>query len=257
MFGGRVGEKNQKLNPSMAAARLFLLPACLGDTPPEAVLPANYLSQVAPLRAFFVEDIRSARRFLRKVGFDAPFEEVSFVELNEHTKEDSIEALLDKQGIDIPSFLQQDIGVLSEAGLPCVADPGAMAVEWAHRKGLQVVPLSGPSSLFMALMASGFNGQNFCFLGYLPAESRERRTRIAEIEAKARKTNQTQIFIETPYRSRQMLESLLETCRPDTRLCVACNITLPDEKILTRSIAQWQKTPMDLNKKNTVFLISA
>lgn len=241
----------------MATARLFLLPVCLGDTPVSAVLPADYLSVITPLRAFFVEDPRSARRFLRKAGFNAPFEEVTFVELNEHTKENDMESLLERQGIDPGTFVRQDIGVLSEAGLPCVADPGAMAVDWAHRIGLQVIPLSGPSSLFMALMASGFNGQDFCFSGYLPAETKERRTRIAEIESKARKTGQTQIFIETPYRSRQMLESLLETCRPDTRLCVACNITLPDERILTRSIAQWKKTPIDINKKNTVFLISA
>lgn len=241
----------------MATARLFLLPTCLGDTPVSAVLPADYLSRIAHLRAFFVEDLRSARRFLRKAGFTTPFEEVVFVELNEHTKEDSIESLLQKLDIDPSDFSRQDIGVLSEAGLPCVADPGAMAVEWAHRNGLRVVPLSGPSSIFMALMASGFNGQNFCFRGYLPAETSERKARIGELESVARKTGQTQIFIETPYRSQQMFESLLATCRPDTRLCVACNITLPDELIVARSISQWQKNPAELNKKNTVFLISA
>lgn len=238
-------------------ATLFLLPSCLGDTPVSAVLPADYLSRIKHLRAFFVEDLRSARRFLRKAGFDAPFEEVTFVELNEHTKEDSIESLLQHQAIDSQSFSSQDIGVVSEAGLPCVADPGAMAVAWAHRKGMKVTPLSGPSSLFMALMASGFNGQDFCFSGYLPVEAKDRQSRLAELEAKSRKTGQTQLFIETPYRSRQMLESILSVCHPDTRLCVACNITLPDELIVTRTIAQWRQTPADIHKKNTVFLISA
>lgn len=238
-------------------ATLFLLPSCLGDTPVSTVLPADYLSRIQHLRAFFVEDLRSARRFLRKAGFDAPFEEVSFVELNEHTKEDSIESLLQHQGIDPPSFSRQDIGVVSEAGLPCVADPGAIAVAWAHRNGMKVTPLSGPSSLFMALMASGFNGQHFCFSGYLPVEAKDRQARLAELETRSRKTGQTQLFIETPYRSRQMLESILSVCHPDTRLCVACNITLPDELIVTRTIAQWRKNPADIHKKNTVFLISA
>ncbi|MCH5244579.1 MAG: SAM-dependent methyltransferase [Lentimicrobiaceae bacterium] len=238
-------------------ATLYLLPSCLGDTPASAVLPADYLSRIEHLRAFFVEDLRSARRFLRKAGFNAPFEEVCFIELNEHTKENSIESLLQHQQIDSQQLLKQDIGVISEAGLPCVADPGSMAVEWAHQNGMKVTPLSGPSSLFMALMASGFNGQNFCFCGYLPAETGERKTRLAQLETTARKTGQTQIFIETPYRSRQMLESILSVCHPETRLCVACNITLPDELIVSRSIAQWRKNPADINKKNTVFLISA
>ena len=147
--------------------------------------------------------------------------------------------------------------MVSEAGLPCVADPGAMAVAWAHRNGMKVTPLSGPSSLFMALMASGFNGQNFCFSGYLPVEAKDRQARLTELETRSRKTGQTQLFIETPYRSRQMLESILSVCHPDTRLCVACNITLPDELIVTRTVAQWRRNPADINKKNTVFLISA
>lgn len=240
----------------MAAVRLFLLPTCLGDTATGDVLPAAYLSRIENLRVFFVEDLRSARRFLRKLGFSTPFEEVLFIELNEHTRESCLENVLDKAGID-PALLNRDMGVLSEAGLPCVADPGAMAVEWAHRKGIRVVPLSGPSSIFMALMASGFNGQNFAFSGYLPVPPQERRNRIAELENRALKSGQTQIFIETPYRSQQMFLSLLESCRPQTQLCVACNITLPDEFIVTRSIADWKKAPAELQKKNTVFLISA
>ena len=151
----------------------------------------------------------------------------------------------------------QDIGVLSEAGLPCVADPGAMAVEWAHRKGMQVVPFSGPSSLFLALMASGLNGQSFCFHGYLPATPKERVARIRELESASLKRNQTQLFIETPYRSQAMFESLLESCRPSTRLCVASSITLPDEFIRTMTVGQWKKSPASIQKKNTVFLLLA
>ncbi len=240
----------------MATVRLFLLPTCIGDTAPGDVLPASYLPHIAHLRIFFVEDLRSARRFLRKVGFSASFEDVLFIELNEHTTESCLESVLEKQGIP-SSLLNRDMGVLSEAGLPCVADPGALAVDWAHRKGIQVVPLSGPSSLFMALMASGFNGQNFAFSGYLPVLPKERRNRITELETHSLKSGQTQIFIETPYRSQQMFLSLLESCRPQTRLCVACNITLPDEFIVTRTVADWKKHPADLQKKNTVFLISA
>ena len=214
----------------MAAVRLFLLPTCLGDTATGDVLPAAYLSRIENLRVFFVEDLRSARRFLRKLGFSTPFEEVLFIELNEHTRESCLENVLDKAGID-PALLNRDMGVLSEA--------------------------SGPSSIFMALMASGFNGQNFAFSGYLPVPPQERRNRIAELENRALKSGQTQIFIETPYRSQQMFLSLLESCRPQTQLCVACNITLPDEFIVTRSIADWKKAPAELQKKNTVFLISA
>lgn len=238
-------------------ARLLLLPACLGDTDPALVLPAAYLTRMEHLRAFFVEDLRSARRFLRKIGYRLPFEEVLFVELNEHTRASCIEEVLRQQGVDESLLSGQDIGVLSEAGLPCVADPGAMAVEWAHRKGMQVVPFSGPSSLFLALMASGLNGQSFCFHGYLPATPKERVARIRELESASLKRNQTQLFIETPYRSQAMFESLLESCRPSTRLCVASSITLPDEFIRTMTVGQWKKSPASIQKKNTVFLLLA
>ncbi|MDE6493736.1 MAG: SAM-dependent methyltransferase [Bacteroidales bacterium] len=241
----------------MAAVRLFLLPTCLGETSPWDVLPGIYPERIGNLRVFFVEDLRSARRFLRKVGFKASFEEVLFIELSEHTADSCLENVLEKQGVDARRLARQDMGVLSEAGLPCVADPGALAVEWAHRKGIQVVPLSGPSSLFMALMASGFNGQNFAFSGYLPVTPKDRQNRIQELESRALKSGQTQLFIETPYRSQQMFESLLASCRPSTRLCVACNITLPDEFIVTKTVADWKKAPAALQKKNTVFLISA
>ncbi len=238
-------------------ARLMLLPACLGDADPALVLPASYLVRMQHLRVFFVEDLRSARRFLRKIGYKVPFEEVLFVELNEHTKASCLEEVLRQQGVDEALLLEQDMGVLSEAGLPCVADPGAMAVDWAHRRGLSVVPFSGPSSLFMALMASGLNGQDFCFHGYLPTAPKDRIARIRELEAVSLKRKQTQLFIEAPYRSQAMFESLLEACRPSTRLCVASSITLEDEFIRTRNIAEWKKHPAMVHKKNTVFLLLA
>lgn len=236
-------------------ARLFLLPACIGDTEPGEVLPSVYLSRIEHLRTFFVEDLRTARRFLRKVGYRIPFGEVCFIELNEHSKGSRLEEILSAQNIEEKKLLEQDMGVLSEAGLPCIADPGSLAVEWAHRKGIRVVPLSGPSSIFMALMASGFNGQSFCFHGYLPVEAKARAARIRELEAIALRSGQTQIFIETPYRSQTMLQSLIETCHPDLRLCVACNISLPDEKILSQTISRWKNTVFDIRKKNTVFLL--
>lgn len=239
-----------------SSPRLFLLPTCLGETEPGLVLPARYLSRIEHLRAFFVEDLRSARRFLRKIGYRTDFEEVLFIELNEHTRGRTLDTVLENQGIAVSELLGRDMGVLSEAGLPCVADPGSLAVEWAHRNAIRVVPISGPSSIFLALMASGFNGQNFCFHGYLPASPKERAARLRELEFLAGKHSQTQIFIETPYRSQQMFQSILDNCRDETRLCVASEITTETEFIRTLSVSQWKKHPAGINKKNTVFLIS-
>ena len=183
------------------------------------------------------------------------FEEVTFVELSEHTREASLEEILAKQDVDVDALSGQDIGVMSEAGLPCVADPGNLAVEWAHRKGLQVVPLSGPSSIFMALMASGFNGQNFCFHGYLPVKAAERDEKLRRLEAAAR-SGQTQIFIETPYRSQNMWDAIVNACRAETRLCVASEISTEQEFIRSMTVAQWRKQGCRLHKMNTVFLLA-
>ena len=235
--------------------KLFLLPTCLGDTDFEEVRPARYLERIQHLRAFFVEDVKSARRFLRKIGYRVAVEEVTFVELSEHTREASLEEVLAKQDVDVDALSGQDIGVMSEAGLPCVADPGNLAVEWAHRKGLQVVPLSGPSSIFMALMASGFNGQNFCFHGYLPVKAAERDEKLRRLEAAAR-SGQTQIFIETPYRSQNMWDAIVNACRAETRLCVASEISTEQEFIRSMTVAQWRKQGCRLHKMNTVFLLA-
>ena len=238
------------------ASKMFLLPTCLAaDTEPSEMLPAGYFPRIKHLQAFIAENPRSARRFLRRIGYQTDFNEVLFIELNEHTRADCMEAVLEAQGIAEATLLQQDMGVLSEAGLPCVADPGALAVAWAHRKGLQVVPLSGPSSIFMALMASGFNGQNFQFHGYLPASPKERAWSLRKIETATLKTGQTQIFIETPYRSQAMFQSIIENCQPATLLCIASEIASESESIRTLPVSQWKKEPARLEKRNTVFLL--
>ncbi|MDR0763652.1 MAG: SAM-dependent methyltransferase [Bacteroidales bacterium] len=235
-------------------SRLFLLPALLGDeSKPEDVLPSNYKLIIAPLRTFVVEDIRSARRFLRKAGFTAPFEEVTFYVLDEHT---SILEIPDEAALG-------DIGLLSEAGLPCVADPGTKMVQWALQRGMKIVPVTGPSSIFLALMASGLNGQNFCFHGYLPVHSLERERKIRSIENHSRTVGismgvcSTEIFIETPYRNKHLFASLLKVCKESTMLCLAQNITLPSEKIETYSISEWKKMTVELPKQNAIFLLQA
>ncbi|MDR0619299.1 MAG: SAM-dependent methyltransferase [Bacteroidales bacterium] len=235
-------------------SRLFLLPALLGDeSNPEDVLPANYKLIIAPLRTFVVENIRSARRFLRKAGFTAPFEDVAFHILDEHTS-----------ALDIPAeAASNDIGLLSEAGLPCIADPGTKMVQWALQHGMKIVPVSGPSSIFLALMASGLNGQNFCFHGYLPVNPSERERKIQSIEnhslsvAKLTGIGSAEIFIETPYRNKHLFASLLKVCKKNTMLCLAQNMTLPSEKIETYSTGKWKTMTVELPKQNAIFLLQA
>lgn len=229
---------------------LYLLPATLGDSGADQVIPAANVRVIQSLRHFIAEDVRSARRFLKKAFPGIVINDLSFGELNEHTLPRDIPGLLK------PLEDGHDTGLLPEAGMPCVADPGAVIVEMAHKAGIRVVPLTGPSSILMALAASGFNGQQFAFLGYLPADSGERTGRIRDIEKTARQTGQTQIFIETPYRNDQMLQSLLMNCLPDTRLCVAVNLTMPDELIISKSIRDWKASQRPgLHKKPAVFLL--
>ncbi len=231
--------------------KLYLIPAPLGENEPAEVIPAPVLEKLRDIRAFVVEELRTARRYLSRAGLKGHIEELEFHVLNEHTPAAEVEAMasLFEDG--------RDVGLVTEAGLPAVADPGAALVALCHRHGIRVVPFVGPSSLMMALMASGLNGQSFAFQGYLPAKTEERRSAIKALEKQSAAHRQTQIFIETPYRNDAMMEDLLRICAPSTRLCIAANITMPDETILTRSVAQWRKDPITLGKRPCVFLILA
>lgn len=234
----------------MNKGSLYLVPTPLGDTPVEQVIPSYNLQLLQQIDVFIVEELRTARRFLRKAGYMKDFETVTFHTLNEHTQPDEVFSYLD------PTKTGKSIGLFSEAGCPAIADPGAMVVKLAHETGVKVVPLTGPSSIFLALMASGFNGQLFTFHGYLPVKGPERKIKIKELERLAQKEAHAQIFIETPYRNKQMIESLLETCNSNTMLCMASNITMPDESIITKSISEWRKKTIDPGKKPMVFIIS-
>lgn len=231
---------------------LYLIPVPLGPTAPEHSLPANVLDTIRPLEYFVVEQAKTARAFLKAAGTNKALQELQLEELNEHTKSDALDRLL------APLRLGLDVGLLSEAGCPAVADPGANLVALAQKEGIRVVPLIGPSSLLLALMASGLNGQRFAFQGYLPAKEVDRSKALRDLESESRKRQQTQLFIETPYRNRAMFDAILQTCQPATRLTVATDLTLPGESVLTRTIAQWKKqTPPEIERRPTVFLMLA
>jgi 16S rRNA (cytidine1402-2'-O)-methyltransferase len=231
---------------------LYLIPVPLGPTPPLDSLPANVVETIRPLKHFVVEQAKTARAFLKTAATDTPLQELLLEELNEHTKADAIERLL------APLLAGNDVGLLSEAGCPAIADPGAELVAAAQRKNIRVAPLIGPSSLLLALMASGLNGQRFAFQGYLPAKDIDRSKALRELESESRKRKQTQLFIETPYRNRAMFDAILQSCQPNTRLTVATDLTLPGESVLTRTIQQWKKqTPPEIERRPTVFLILA
>ncbi|MDR1667679.1 MAG: SAM-dependent methyltransferase [Bacteroidales bacterium] len=227
---------------------LYLIPNILSDNTYESVLPAQVGEIVIRIRHFFVEDIKAARRFLIRMRHPVPIHELFFHELNEHTSSAEVLSFL-------PFLTSGDTGILSDAGVPALADPGAALVKLAHDNGIRVTPLVGPSSVPMALMASGMNGQSFAFNGYLPIQQHERIRRIQALEQRSEKEGQTQIFIETPYRNMQLLKDLLSTCQPDSLLCIASELTSADEFIATRRIRQWKQDLPDLNKKPTVFLL--
>ena len=231
--------------------RLYLIPSPLGDNDPAEVIPAPTLALLQGIRRYVVEEVRTARRYLSRAGLKGHISELEFHELNEHTTPQEVEALaaLFDEG--------QDVGLISEAGLPAVADPGAALVALCHRRGITVVPQVGPSSLMLALMASGLNGQSFAFCGYLPAKTEERRNAIKAIEKTSQTQRQTQIVIETPYRNDAFFADLLQACRPSTRICVAADITLPDACIRTRTVSEWKKDNLIIGKRPCVFLILA
>lgn len=234
------------------AGTLYLIPVPLGPSAPQDSLHPDVLATVRPLRHFVVEQAKSARAFLKAAGTDLPLQELQLEELNEHSRPDAIEHLL------APMRAGHDVGLLSEAGCPAVADPGADLVALAQRENIRVVPLIGPSSLLLALMASGLNGQRFAFQGYLPAKDVDRSKTLRELEAESRKRRQTQLFIETPYRNRAMFDAILQACQGTTRLCVATDLTLPGEFIRTLTVAQWKKqTPPEIERRPTVFLLLA
>ena len=228
---------------------LYLIPCTLGDTPPLEVLPLLVKKTIEEIDYYIVEHEKNARRFIKTISPRKSQPNLHFSAINKFTDETEIPAMLD------PCHEGFDVGVLSDAGCPGVADPGALAVAAAHRQGIKVVPLVGPSSILLALMASGFNGQNFAFNGYLPIDKRERRQEIKRLERLSEELDQSQIFIETPYRNNQMLESILSTVMPATQVCVACDITLPTEYIKTMPASVWGKIKVDLNKRPTIFII--
>ena len=233
------------------AGTLYLVPSLLGPAQVATSLPQDVVRLVHELDGFIAENAKSARQFLKALDYPVPLRDVSIVELNEHTPVSAFPELL------APVYAGRRIGLLSEAGCPAVADPGAGLIALAHRDGLRVVPLVGPSSLLLALMASGLNGQNFCFRGYLPTERGARAGAIRRIEAESLASGACQLFIEAPYRNNHLLAALLETCASATRLCLATELTLPGESVRTRRIDAWRSTPPDIDRRPTVFLLQA
>lgn len=236
----------------MSAGRLFLVPAWLSeDTPPQDVVPAPVLERIRALDAFVVEDAKSARRFLAACGHPRPMREIAMAELNEHTPAREVPRLLE------PVLAGRDVGVLSEAGVPAVADPGALLVAAAHARGVTVVPMVGPSSILLALMASGLDGQRFRFVGYLPTGPAARRGALADLERQAARLAETQAFIETPYRNDVLLADVLQACRDATRLAVAADLTGPSEWIRMAPVADWKARPTPIGKRPAIFLLGS
>ncbi len=236
----------------MNSGVLYLIPCTLGDTPADQVLPQHVIGIARSLRHYVVEQPKTARQFLSALKHEHAIQSLHFATLNEHTKAGELSELL------IPLLAGNDVGLISEAGCPGIADPGAELVNLAHQKNIRVIPLVGPSSILLSLMASGLNGQCFAFHGYLPIAETDRNSVIAALEAESAQRRQTQLFIETPYRNDKLFAALLAQCRPQTRLCVATDISLATEDIQTRSIAEWKrKAAPHLNKRPSLFLLLA
>lgn len=229
-----------------------MLPVTLGTDNIQQALPQEVIQLAQGLETFIVENEKTARRFLGLVKTAKPVRELTLLTLNEHTTDAELPALL------APLLAGQDVGLMSEAGCPGIADPGARLAALAHRKNIRVAPLVGPSSILLALMGSGLNGQRFAFLGYLPSDKQARIQRLKDIERQSRQQQETQIFIETPYRNQHLLEDMLAHCAAETRLCIARNISLPTELIVSKPIKDWKKSELpELHKQPTVFLLLA
>ena len=233
----------------MDKGKLYLIPTILGERTQESTLPSTILKAIQEIDVFIVENLRTARRHIRKLDRQKNIDATTFYSYGKYDT-------LNLEKDFLPHILSgQNVGLLSEAGLPCVADPGSKIVAFAHDFQIDVVPFVGPSSILLALMASGLNGQNFAFTGYLPIDKAEGTKIIKQLEELVKKTGQTQIFMETPYRNNQLIETLLKTCSNNTKLCTASDITLHTENIKTKTIAEWKQTKINLDKKPTIFLI--
>tara|TARA_R100000406_G_C3098008_1_gene121212 strand:+ start:487 stop:1200 length:714 start_codon:yes stop_codon:yes gene_type:complete len=228
---------------------IYLIPCPLGDTPPLEVLPLSVKKAVELIDFYIVENEKAARRFIKSIVPKKSQPDLHIDTINKFTDENEIPNML------MPCYEGHHIGVISDAGCPGIADPGASVVAQAHIKGIKVIPLVGPSSILMAMMASGFNGQNFAFNGYLPIDKQERKRELKRLEKLSEEQNQSQLFIETPYRNNQLLESLIIALHPQTQICVACDISLPTEYIVTQTAESWKKTRVDLHKRPTLFII--
>ncbi|NLZ72221.1 MAG: SAM-dependent methyltransferase [Bacteroidales bacterium] len=233
----------------MLPPALYLIPVTLGNTLIDRVLPEYNKSIILQIKHFIVEDVRTARRFLKKLERSIEIDDLTFYVLNKRTPKDKLYDFL------APLQSGEPIGLMSEAGCPAVADPGSDVVAIAHEKKLKVVPLVGPSSILLSVMASGFNGQSFSFHGYLPIKGEQRIQKIKELERRVYADDETQLFIETPYRNQQMVDDLLKNCKEQTKLCIAANITCTDESILTKTIQEWRKNPPQLAKIPCIFLL--
>ena len=235
----------------MTLGTLYLIPSPLGESALDTILPEQVRAIAARLDTFVVEHPKTARAFLKQIVTHTPLQQLNLLVLDEHTLETELTTLL------APLLAGKDVGLISEAGCPAVADPGANLVRLAHQKHIRVVPLSGPSSILLSLMASGLSGQHFAFHGYLPVDKAERKKKLLELEQASASRNETEIFIETPYRNRQMLEAILETCGDSSALCVAVDVTLATESIQTKTVAQWKKNLPEIDKRPAVFLLLA
>ncbi len=231
------------------SAKIYLIPTTLGDSPVENVIPKYVVDIINQTQHYIVENIKTARRYLIKAGIKTKIDDLTFYELNKHSSPDEYNSYLN------PIKENKNIGIISEAGTPGVADPGADIVAIAHRKNIPVVPLVGPSSILLSVMASGLNGQSFAFVGYLPIKKPERIKRIKELERRSQVENQTQLFIEAPYRNQHLLEDIISNCSPETKLCIAADITLETEFIKTKTVKDWKKGIPNLHKRPTIFLI--
>ena len=229
--------------------KLYLIPNVLAENTAQQVISPQVKEVIKNTTYFLVEDLRTARRYISSLKLGITIEDLKMEILDKKTKEHQIKDLMR------PISQGKDIGVISEAGCPGIADPGALAVAFAHQKGIQVIPLAGPSSMFLALMASGFNGQSFAFVGYIPIDKKARVEAIKELERDSIKHHRTQIFMETPFRNNHLLEDLKSSLHPNTRLCIAKNLTAKDEWIQSKTIAEWKKRKVDLHKVPTVFLL--